>query len=53
MPRAEVFPDIRRKTFVDLKRLREESSIEEDIYTLEKNIFYLKKIYMFTVLGEL
>ena len=43
MPRAEVFPDIRRKTFVDLKRLREESSIEEDIYTLGEKYFLFKE----------
>ena len=43
MPRAEVFPDIRRKTFVDLKKLREESSIEEDIYTLGEKYFLFKE----------
>ena len=43
MPRAEVFPDIRRKTFVDLKKLREESSIEEDIYTLAEKYFLFKE----------
>ncbi|TPG03165.1 hypothetical protein [Clostridium perfringens] len=43
MPRAEVFPNIRRKTFVDLKKLREESSIEEDIYTLGEKYFLFKE----------
>ncbi|MDU7887599.1 MAG: hypothetical protein E7J47_14850, partial [Clostridium perfringens] len=41
MPRAEVFSNIRRKTFVDLKELREESSIEEDIYILGEQYFLL------------
>lgn len=43
MPRAEVFPNIRRKTFVDLKKLREENSIEEDIYTLGEKYFLFKE----------
>ena len=43
MPRAEVFPNIRRKTFVDFKKLREESSIEEDIYTLGEKYFLFKE----------
>lgn len=43
MPRAEIFPNIRRKTFVDLKKLREESSIEEDIYTLGEKYFLFKE----------
>ena len=43
MPRAEIFPNIRRKTFVDLKELREESSIEEDIYTLGEKYFLFKE----------
>ncbi|BDC02631.1 hypothetical protein LTX14_000157 [Clostridium perfringens] len=43
MPRAEIFPNIRRKTFVDLKKLREENSIEEDIYTLGEKYFLFKE----------
>ncbi|EGT3615178.1 hypothetical protein FHH43_02830 [Clostridium perfringens] len=43
MPRAEVFPNIRRKTFVDLKELREESSVEEDILDLGTKYFLFKK----------
>ncbi len=39
MPRAEVFPNIRRKTFVDLKKLREENSIEK--YFLFKEDLYV------------
>ncbi|MCX0396669.1 hypothetical protein LI014_04630 [Clostridium perfringens] len=43
MPRADVFPNIRRKTFVDLKKLREESSIEEDICDLGEKYFLFKE----------
>lgn len=52
MPRAEVFPNIRRKTFVDLKELREESSIEEDICDLgEKYLLFKEDLYVHSSWG--
>lgn len=52
MPRAEVFPNIRRKTFINLKELRDEPSIEDDISELGEKYFLFKQdLYVYSSWG--
>lgn len=43
MPRAEIFPYVKRNSFVDLKELRDETSVEDDISELGDRYFLFKE----------